>query len=82
MQLSDIICINRNKKLYKVKIENVEIWRFLISNYKQLKDSTFRNVFINGYLTYKQSRELFGRREEARQLITHSGDPTATYLNS
>ena len=26
LQLSDIICISRNKKLYRAKIENVEIF--------------------------------------------------------
>ena len=28
LQLSDIVCITKNKKLYKAKIENVEIRRF------------------------------------------------------
>ena len=42
--------------------------RFSISNSKRLKDSTFRNVFINRNLIDNQ------RREEARQLVTHSGD--------
>ena len=28
LQLSDIVCISRDKKLYRAKIENVEIKRF------------------------------------------------------
>ena len=51
LQLTDIVCINRDKKLYRAKIENVEIRRFLISISKNLKDSTFWNVFINIDLT-------------------------------
>ena len=48
LQLSDNVCISRDKKLYRAKIENFEIGRFLISNSKRLKDSTFRKyVFIN-----------------------------------
>ena len=61
----DIVCINRNEKLYRAKIQNGEIRRFLISNSKRLKDSTFMNVFINRDLTYNQRRELFRWREEA-----------------
>ena len=40
------------------------------------------NVFIYRDLTYIQMRELLRQREEARQLDTHSGDPTATSKNS
>ena len=39
-------------------------------------------MFINRYLTYNLRRKLFRRREEARQLDTHSGDATATSLSS
>ena len=35
-------------------------------------------MFIDRDLTYNQRRELFRRREEARQLDTHSGDTSVT----
>ena len=82
LQLSDIVCISRDKTLYRAKIENVDIRRFLISNSKKLKESIFWNVFINRDLAYNQRREFFRRREEVRQLDTHHEDTTATSLNS
>ena len=51
--MSDIVRISRVKKLYMAKIK---IGRFLISNSKKLKNSTFRNEFINRYLIYNQRR--------------------------
>ena len=39
-------------------------------------------MFINKDLSYNQTRELFRRREEARQIDTHFGDSTATSLIS
>ena len=60
-------------RLRMIEIEN---------NSKRLKDSTFRNVFINRNLSYNQRIELFRLREEARRLDTHSGNLTATPLNS
>ena len=68
LQLSDIVCISRNKKLYKAKIK---IRRFIISNPKKLKDGTFRNELIIVDFTYNQRRELLRRREEASQIDTH-----------
>ena len=47
LQLSDINRISRDKKLSMAKIENAEIRKFLIRNLKRLKDSKFRDVFIN-----------------------------------
>ena len=84
LQLSDIVYINRDKKLYRAKIKNVENRSsFIISNSKRRKDSSFRNMFINRDLTYNnQRRELFTRREEATQLDIHSGDPTTASLSS
>ena len=35
LQLSDIVCISRDKKLYGDNFENVEIRRFLIGNSKK-----------------------------------------------
>ena len=72
LQLCDIVCISRDKKMFRTKIENVETRRFLFS-----EDSTFSNMFINRDLTYNQLRDFFRRSEESRQLDTHSGDPTA-----
>ena len=47
LQLSGINRISRDKKLSMAKIVNVEIRKFLIRNLKRLKDSKFRDVFIN-----------------------------------
>ena len=65
LQLSGIVFIRRENKLYRAKIENIEIRRFSISNSKRLKDSTFMNLFIDRDLTCNQGRALLSRREES-----------------
>ena len=37
LQLSDIVCISRDKKIYSAKIENVEIRRFVIGISKRVR---------------------------------------------
>ena len=37
LQLSDIVYISRDKKLYLANIENVKIRNFFITNYRKLK---------------------------------------------
>ena len=46
--LSEIVCISRDNKLYRVKIENVDIRIFLISSSRRLKDFGALNYLIQG----------------------------------
>ena len=64
VQLSDVLCINRDKKMYRAKISDDEVRDKLISNAKNLKNSQFSHIFINRDLTYKQRGELIRRRNE------------------
>ena len=65
--LVDVVCISREKKLYRAKIQNTEQRKNLLTNAKELKDSRYNYVFINRDLTKAQRNELFKRREQYRQ---------------
>jgi hypothetical protein len=62
--LSNIVCIDRTKKLYRGKIVDGEARKKLLDSARNLKDSEFRGIFINRDLTFKQRKELHQRREE------------------
>ena len=53
-----VFCIDRAKKLFRVKISNADSRTNILNTAKNLKDhSNFSSVFINRDLTYKQRQE-------------------------
>ena len=65
--------IDRDRKLCRAKIENVEIRRLYIGNSKRLKSSTFRNMFINIDLTYIiKGENYFDGEKKPGSLILYS----------
>lgn len=61
--LSSVVCISREKKLYRAKVDDSDLRKKLLENAKALKNSPFSHIFINRDLTYQQRRELAQRRE-------------------
>lgn len=64
--LSQIVCIDQDKKLYRAKVGSDEIKKKLLDNASSLAQSNFRNVYVNRDLTYVQRQELKRRRESRR----------------
>ena len=59
---SDIVCISREKCLFRIKVNDDQAKKNLLDNAKLFRNSTFPNVYINRDLTYKQRQELRARR--------------------
>ena len=66
--IDDIFCINRDRNMYRVKVQNRERKTALLLNAKNLKNSqNFSRVFISRDLTYLQRQELARKRLASRQ---------------
>ena len=60
--MSDLFCIDRNKGLYRVKIDDDDTRRKLVMEAKNLRNNhAFNGIYINRDLTYKQRKELYER---------------------
>ena len=66
--IDDIFCINRDRNMYRVKIQNRERKTALLLNAKNLKNSeNFSRIFMSSDLTYLQRQELARKRQAFRQ---------------
>ena len=65
LNFSSIDCINRQKKLYRIKIDDYTTRRTLLQHAKNLKNSRYSHIYINRDLTYMQRKELAERRAQA-----------------
>ena len=65
VDFTDLICINRDKKLYRLKVTNSEARKSVLDKARNLKGSQFDGVFISRDLTYIQRQDL-ARRRRAR----------------
>ena len=66
VDVSDMVIIDPNKKLFRCKVLDSEMRKLIIDNAKKLKGSQYNNIYVNKDLTYKQRMELFRRREQRR----------------
>ena len=64
VELSDIVCISREKKLFRAKIADDDCRKQLLENAKSLKNGRYREIYVNKDLTFNQRKELFRRRAE------------------
>jgi len=62
--LSNIICISRDKNLYRTKIEDESTRKKLLDNAKNLRGSPFNSVYISRDLTFNQRREIASRHSQ------------------
>ena len=66
--VEETFCINRERKMYRVKLQNKEAKISLLTNANKLKNSeNFSRVYISRDLTYIQRQELSQKRAAARQ---------------
>lgn len=75
--LSDIVCIDGDKKMFRAKVGSDAIKKKLLENAPSLAQGNFRNVYVNRDLTYVQRQELKRRRESRRsaQSVVDLPDP-------
>lgn len=59
---TEVVCISREKRLFRANILYETIRKNLLDNARTLRDSNLSDVFINRDLTYKQRQELSSRR--------------------
>ena len=60
----EVYCINRENKIYRVKVLDFAARKALVEKSKELKnDQNFSDVYINRDLTFTQRQELRGRRQ-------------------
>ena len=72
IQLSEVVCIDAEKGLFRAKVVEVEARRKLLDAAKNLKNSQqFSSVYINRDLTYKQRQSLMARRMRS---LDHNGN--------
>ena len=63
VNLTDVVCINGDKGLFRAKIENAQVRRALLQEAHKLKQSqSFASVYLHRDLTYSQRQELRSRR--------------------
>ena len=63
VQPDNIVCINHQTNLYRIKIVDNDTRRSILTNAKKLRDTDdFKNVFLSRDLTYLQRQELRARR--------------------
>lgn len=63
IQLSDVVCINADRGLFRARVTDVESRQKLLDSAKNLKNSPlYSTVYINKDLTYKQRQSLIARR--------------------
>ena len=66
--VENVFCVDREKNIYRITIENDGIRKNLMDKKKILKDHTmYKDVYINRDLTFIQRRELQLRRNNRRQ---------------
>lgn len=78
--LTNITCIDRDKRLFRAKIEDDDVRKQILDNAKKLKNGPFPNVYINRDLTYHQRGELKARRALQRRQLAEGNaalPPTA-----
>ena len=64
----NVVCINHQANLYRIKISDSETRRNILINAKKLKENNnYKNVFLSRDLTYLQRQDLRARR--ARQNV-------------
>ena len=67
VQLSEIVCINAEKGMFRGKVVDFEARRKLLDSAKYLKNSLqFSSVYISRDLTYKQRQSMIARRARTR----------------
>lgn len=65
--LSDVVCLNAEKGLFRAKISDGDARRKLLDLAKNLKHSAqYSSVYLNRDLTYKQRQSLIARRTRLR----------------
>ena len=62
--LSDIVCISKEKKLFRAKVNDDDARKQLLDNARNLGNSSFSDIFISKDLTYQQRGELRARRDQ------------------
>lgn len=77
--LSDVVCISRDKDMFRAKILSDDTRGKILSKAKDLPNyPDLRTVFIHRDLTFKQRRELWQRRQrfarehEANKAVSHA----------
>lgn len=65
VDVSDIVCISREKRLYRLKVLNSDIRSRILDAAKSLRDSQHSGVFVSRDLTFAQRKDL-ARRKQAR----------------
>ena len=70
--LSDVTCINRDKKLYRAKIIDDETRKNLLDNAKKLHNTQYSHIYVSRDLTYNQRKELWERC--AQRTATRDGE--------
>ena len=60
--ITNVVCIDRNKRLYRIKVVDDLLRTKLLESAKLLKSSEFKNVYINKDLTFAQRKVLRERR--------------------
>ena len=58
---SDTVCVSREKRLFRIKVNDDKARKNLLDNAKLLQNSTFPDVYINRDLTYKHTQEFRAR---------------------
>ena len=59
---TNIMCIDKDKRLFRAKINDDSVRKQLLDNAKKLRTSPFLNVYLNRDLTYQQRGEMRARR--------------------
>ena len=65
--ICELKCIDRNKGLYRAKVNDPQQRKSILDNAKKLRESNdFKDVFLNRDLTFRQRQDLMERRAELR----------------
>ena len=63
IQPDQVVCINHQSNLYRIKIADHDTRRSILTNAKKLRDDdNYKNVFLSRDLTYLQRQEFRARR--------------------
>ena len=83
-QLSEVICLNENTGMFRVKISNAEARKKILLNAVKLKDSSrYKHVYISRDFTFRQRQEQrAARAERAPQSSRGLVDPNVTGANA
>ena len=81
--LSEVVCIDQAKKVYRAKVGSDAVKKKLLDNAPSLAQSNYRHIYVNRDLTYVQRQELKRRRQSRRSAQpTASAQMTAPVSNS